>query len=85
MPSDTAFYPVRVAWDEECSGYTPGATWVYGGEYYAVGCVAWVPAYIVELGEEEAYLGDLEDVAWLAALPDPDTAPAPVTGTVPPP
>ena len=79
MSSDAAFYPVCVTWDEECSGYTPGAKWVYGGEYYAVGCVAWVPAYIVELGEEDAYLDDLEDIAWWDAPPVPSPAPEPVS------
>ena len=90
MSSDGAFYPVLVTWDEECSGYTPGARWMHGGEYYVATCSAWVPAYIVELGEEEAYLSDLEeeayladleDIAWLAALPDPETARALVTET----
>ena len=85
MSSDTAFYPAYVTWDEECSGYTPGARWVYGSEYYVVTRSAWVPAYIVELGEEEAYLGDLEDIAWLAALTDPETARALVTETAPAP
>ncbi len=61
MSDDANFYPVLVTWDEECSGFTPGARWIYGGEYYAIEVSAWVPAYIEELGEEESYLESLEE------------------------
>lgn len=80
MSSDAMYYPIRVTWDEECSGYTPGARWVYGGEYYAVTCEAWVPAYIEELGEEEVYLEWLYENAYLADLDEEETmAPVPVS------
>ena len=59
MSADANFYPVRVTWDEACSGFAPGARWISGAEYYAVECWAWVPAYIEELMDEEAYLAVL--------------------------
>lgn len=62
--SDTPVQPLgraceveHVEWEEECSGYTPGAYWVYGCEYYAVKIKACVPKKLLdrEYWEEEIY------------------------------
>lgn len=36
----------------ECSGFTPGAYWVYGSEYYAVKARYCVPQAIANRGED---------------------------------
>lgn len=61
MSADANFYPVCVTWEEDCSGFEPGARWVYGGEYYVVKCAAWVPVYIEETMDEETYLTTLRE------------------------
>ena len=59
MSSDTVYYPVEVVWDEECSGFEPGARYNYGGDYYTVEVRASVPLYIEELGLTEEYIDNL--------------------------
>jgi hypothetical protein len=42
-----------VEWEEEASFYSPGARWIYGGEYWAVPMKAIVPIWIKRVNEDE--------------------------------
>lgn len=47
--------------EEECSQFTPGATWIYGGDYYAIKVKLLFPEEVVNAGGESEWTYEHED------------------------